>query len=56
MDNYKYRIQKKDGTFLNAGTDLDSWFNLSTARKLVNYNLGEMIVESNGIRILWEVL
>ena len=52
----KYRIQKQDGTILNAGTGLDSWFNLITARELVRYEEGQKIVESDGVFILWEVL
>lgn len=51
----KYRIQNEDGTFLNAGTGLDSWFTLEEARKQVNYEEGQRIVESNGVEILWEV-
>ena len=50
----KYRIIKNDGRFLNAGTGIDSWFNLDAARKLVNYDIGQRIVESDGINILWE--
>jgi hypothetical protein len=50
-----YRIKKADGRFLNAGTDLPSWFNLEQARKLVNRDAGEIIVESDGVNILWEV-
>ena len=51
-----YRIQNADGTFLNAGTGIDSWFTLETARGIVNYDQGQKIVESDGINILWEVL
>lgn len=51
----KYRIQTKDGKFLNAGTGLDSWFTLDKARKLVDYNKGQRIIESDGVNILWEV-
>lgn len=51
----KYRIQNKNGTFLNAGTDLSSWFTLEKARKIVNYSEGQKIVESDGVNILWEV-
>jgi len=51
----KYRIQKSDGTFLNAGTDKPSWFTLEKARQLVNYDWGHKIVESDGVNILWEV-
>lgn len=52
----KYRIQNKNKTFLNAGTGNDSWFNLQDARKLVNYEKGQRIIESDGVHILWEVL
>ncbi len=52
----KYRIQNSNGTYLNAGTGLDSWFTLDQARKLVNYDEGQRIVEHNGVDILWEIL
>lgn len=51
----KYRIQNENGSLLNAGTGDDSWFTLEEARKLVNYEAGQRIVESDGINILWEV-
>ena len=54
-DEYKYRIQNKNGTILYAGTELDSWFLLKDARKIVNYEIGQIIIESDGINILWEV-
>jgi hypothetical protein len=50
-----YRIQNQDGTFLNAGTGKSSWFTLDTARKLVDRSKGQRIIESDGVRILWEV-
>lgn len=50
-----YRIRLSDGTYLNAGTGLSSWFTLDEARKLVNYSDGQTIVESDGISILWEI-
>lgn len=56
MQKTSYRIQNNNGTFLNAGTGLDSWFTLETARKLVNYEQGQRIIESDGINVLWEVL
>lgn len=56
IDKVKYRIQKKNGTILNAGTSKDSWFTLEQARKKVNYSKGERIIESDGVHILWEVL
>lgn len=31
----EYRIQNADGTFLNAGTGLDSWFTEEEVRKIV---------------------
>lgn len=52
----KYRILNADKTFLNAGTGLDSWFTLDEARKLVDYSKGQMIVEHDGVNVLWEVL
>ena len=52
----KYRVQNADGTMLNAGTGIDSWFTLEDARSLVNYKDGQKIVESNGMDILWEIL
>lgn len=52
----KYRIQNSDKTFLNAGTGLDSWFTLESARKLVDYSAGQRIVEHNGMHIMWEAL
>jgi hypothetical protein len=51
----KYRILNNNGTFLNAGTGNDSWFTLQDARKKVNYNIGQKIIEHDGINILWEV-
>lgn len=50
-----YRIKHANGTFKNAGTDAPSWFNLETARALVNYSQGEQIVEHNGVDVLWEI-
>jgi hypothetical protein len=55
-DTTKYRIQNKDGTIYNAGTGKDSWFTLDEARKIVDYDKGQRIVESNGAYILWEIL
>jgi hypothetical protein len=51
----KYRIRTAEGKFKFAGTGKNSWFDLETARNLVNYEEGEQIVESNGVEILWEV-
>jgi len=50
-----YKIQNANGTFMNAGTDEPSWFNLEDARKLVNYDRGQRIVEHDGVNILWEI-
>jgi len=55
-DKYIFRIQNQDGTILNKGTDKDSWFNLDTARKLVDRSKGQKIVEHDGTNILWEIL
>jgi hypothetical protein len=51
-----YRIRLSDGTYLNAGTGLSSWFTLKQAYELVDYTAGEIIVEHDGENILWEVL
>lgn len=55
LKNVRYRIQNEDGRFLNAGTGIDSWFNLEDARKLVDYEAGQRIVEHDGVSVLWEV-
>lgn len=52
----KYKIRNQDGTFLNNGTDLPSWFTLEQARSIVNYAIGQMIVEHDGVNVLWEIL
>jgi hypothetical protein len=52
----KYRIQNSNGTFLNAGTGLPSWFTLEDARKIVDYKKDQRIIESDGMNILWEIL
>jgi hypothetical protein len=52
----KYRIVNADKTIFNAGTGLDSWFTLQRAKELVNYDKGQMIYESDGVYLLWEVL
>lgn len=51
----RFRIQNADGTILNAGTGLDSWFTLEKARELVCRDSGQRIVEHNGKDILWEI-
>lgn len=56
MKRATYRIQNQDGTIYGAGTEAGSWFHLEDARKIVNYDKGQRIVESNGVEILWEVL
>lgn len=55
MNTHKYKIRRQDGTFVNNGTDLPSWFDLETARKTVDYSKGEQIVEHNGVDVLWEI-
>lgn len=52
----RYRIQTKDGRMKFAGTDRPSWYNLENARKVVNYDNGERIIEHDGVNILWEIL
>jgi len=51
----RYRIQKEDGRFLNAGTGEDSWFTLDQARQIVDYSKGQRIVEHDGMNVLWEI-
>jgi len=53
---YKYKIKNADGTYLNNGTGLQSWFSLEEARKIVNYSIGQRIREHDGVNDLWEVL
>lgn len=55
MNKFRYRIQRNNGTFINVGTNLSSWFFLEEARKLVNRDKGQRIIEHNGLNILWEV-
>jgi hypothetical protein len=50
-----YRILNADRTIMNAGTGLDSWFSLDQARKLVNYEAGQMIYQHDGMNLLWEI-
>lgn len=50
-----YRIQQNDGKIKFAGTGHDSWFDLETARILVDYDKDERIIESDGVNVLWEV-
>ena len=44
-----YRIKNADGTYLNAGTDLNSWFTIDQARKIVNREIGQKIVMHTGM-------
>jgi len=44
-----YRIQNADGTYLNAGTSLNSWFTIEQARQIVNRVLGQKIVYHTGM-------
>lgn len=53
---YKYKIRNANGTYLNNGTGLQSWFTIEEARKIVNYEIGQQIREHNGMFDLWEVL
>lgn len=55
-DKMTYRIQRENGTILNAGTGENSWFTLEDARELVDYSKDQRIIESDGMRILWEIL
>ena len=55
LNKMTYRIQNNDGTIYNAGTGLDSWFTLAEARKIVNYEKNQRIIESDGINILWQI-
>ena len=51
-----YRIQNEGGTFWNTATEYGSWFTLEKARKLVNRENGQRVVEHDGEDILWEVM
>jgi hypothetical protein len=53
---YRYKIRNANGTYLNNGTGLQSWFTLEHARKIVNYSIGQQIREHDGVNDLWEVL
>ncbi len=48
--NANYRIKKVNGTLLNAGTDMPSWFTLEMARNTVNRSKGQIIIIHNGER------
>ena len=49
-----YRIQTQEGRFVNAGTDMPSWFSLEEARRRIKYEEGERIIQSDGVNILLE--
>ena len=51
----RFRIQKQDGRFVNAGTGLESWFTFEQAKNLVKPQ--EIILEFNspGGQKLWEI-
>jgi len=52
-----FRIVKADMTIKFAGTGEDSSFRtLEAAKKLVDYSKGEMIYETDGVRLLYEKL
>lgn len=53
---YNFRIQKTDGRFLNAGTNLPSWFTLQQAKNLVKPD--QVILEFCPVtgQKLWEIL
>ena len=52
----RYKIRNADGTYLNNGTGLKSWFTIDEARKIVNYSIGQQIREHDGVSDLWEAL
>jgi len=56
LGSARYRIKTAEGKIKFTGTDEPSWFTLEKARKIVNYDAGEMIIEHDGVDILWEVL
>lgn len=47
-----YRIKNANGTYLNAGTGLNSWYTLEQSRGLVDYSKGQKIVDQYDIEIL----
>lgn len=52
-----FKIIKANGTVKFAGTGEESSFSyLKDAKKLVDYSEGEMIYETDGMQLLWEVL
>ena len=53
-----YRILTADRRIKYAGTGHDSWFDLDTARKLVDYSKGEGIYyfHPSSAEPLWEIL
>ena len=52
----KYRVIKSDGTIVNAGTGLNSYFNLTEAKKIASEIKESKVYEFNGGVKLWEVL
>jgi hypothetical protein len=44
-----YKIKNADGTYLFAGTGLNSWFTIDQARKLVKREIGQKIVCHTGL-------
>ena len=42
-ESFEFRLLLKNGIYLNAGTGLDSWFNLKTARELKDKHEGSQI-------------
>lgn len=56
MNEYKYRILTEDQKIKFTGSSIGSWFQLHTARELVDRSKGETIYEyDNEGRPMWEV-
>ena len=51
---HKYRIQDANRLYLYTGTIKGSWFTIEEAREIVRYDLGQRIVEHDGVNMLWE--
>jgi len=56
VKSINYRILTAERKIKFAGTGEDSWFDLATAKKKVDYSAGEMIYEYEHGEPLWEVL
>ena len=56
MAKIEYRIKNIDGTYLNAGSGLNSWFTLDVARTIVNYSIGQQIRWQSGVYDYGEAL